>query len=229
MKLRHRIWILWPLSFLLVGCSINRDPKVSPSAPYAKVEQAKSEVGIAKGDLFVLLPEPNGKTGSICVANSAGSQRLTKPGDTTRVEDFNRPPIALRPLGEKGVASIFGDALSAQPDLNDRFVSLTIWFESDKTKPTNASKETLSEILGTIKIRKPKEIYIVGHTDRVGTDSHNLTLSLRRANFVRDFLISSGIKSSVLFVSFHGEWRPLVYTEDEVAKPLNRRVEVIIR
>ena len=229
MKLWPRIQILWPLLFLLAGCSGNRDLKVSPSAPHAKVEQAQGEAESSRGDLFVLLPEPNGKAGSIRVANAGGSQILDKPGDTTRVEDFNRPPIVPRPLDEKGVASIFGDALSAQPDLSPRFVSFTLWFESDRTKLTYVSKETLPEILKTIKIRKPKEIHIVGHTDRVGTDSHNLKLSSRRANFVRDFLTSKGIKSSVLFVSFHGESRPLVYTEDEVAEPLNRRVEVMIR
>jgi outer membrane protein OmpA-like peptidoglycan-associated protein len=229
MKLWHRVQILWPLLFLLVGCSGNRDLKVSPSAPHGKVEQAQGEAESSKGDLFVLLPEPNGKAGSIRVANAGGSQILDKPGDMTRVEDFNRPPIAPLPLDEKGVASIFGDALSAQPDLTPRFVSFTLWFESDKTKFTDVSKETLPEILRTIKIRKPKEIHIVGHTDRVGTDSHNLKLSSRRADLVRDFLTFKGIKSSVLFVSFHGESRPLVYTEDEVAEPLNRRVEVMIR
>lgn len=229
MKLWHRVQILWPLLFLLAGCSGNRELKVSPSAPHAKVEQAKSAAEDSKGDLFVLLPELNGKAGSIRVANAGGSQILDKPGDTTRVEDFNRPPIAPRLLDEKGVASIFGDALSAQPDLSPRFVSFTLWFESDRTKLTYVSKETLPEILRTIKIRKPKEIHIVGHTDRVGTDSYNLKLSSRRANFVRDFLTFKGIKSSVLFVSFQGESRPLVYTEDEVAEPLNRRVEVMIR
>ena len=229
MKLWHRFQILWFLLFLIAGCNGNRDLKVSPSAPYAKVEQAQGKAEISKGDLFVLLPEANGKTGSIRVANAAGSQILDKPGDTARVEDFSRPPIAPRPLDEKGIASIFGDALSAQPDLIHRFVSFTLWFESNKTKLTDASKETVPEILRVIKIRKPKEIYVVGHTDRVGTDSHNQKLSSRRANFVRDFIISKGIKSSILFGSFQGESRPLVYTEDEVAEPLNRRVEVMIR
>ena len=229
MNLCHRIQITWPLLFLLAGCSGNRDLKVPSSAPHAEVEQARPAAETSKGDLFVLLPEPNGKAGSIRVATMAGSQILDKAGDTTRVEDFNRPPIAPRPLDERGVASIFGEALAAQPDLTPRFVSFTLWFKSNKIKVTDVSRETLPEILRTIKIRKPTEIHIVGHTDRVGTDSHNLKLSSRRANFVRDFLISKGIKSSVLFVSFQGESMPLVYTEDEIAEPLNRRVEVIIR
>ena len=184
MKLSHRVQILWPLLFLLAGCGGNRDLKVSPSAPLGKVEQAQREAESSKGDLFVLLPEPSGKAGSIRVANAGGSQILDQPGDTTRVEDFNKPPMAPRPLDEKGVASIFGDALSAQPDLSLRFVSITLWFENDSTKLMYVSKETLSEILRTIEIRKPKEILIVGHTDRVGTDSYNLKLSSRRANFV---------------------------------------------
>jgi len=229
MKLSPRVQMLWLLLFLLAGCSGNRDLKVSSSAPHAEVEQARPAAETSKGDLFVLLAEPNGDAGSIRVSNAGGSQILDKPGTTTRVEDFNRPPIAPRPLDEKEVASIFGDALAAQPDLTSRFVSFTLWFERDKSKLTDVSRETLPEILKTIKIRKPTEIHIVGHTDRVGTYSHNLKLSSRRANFVRDFLTSQGIKSSVLFVSFQGESMPLVYTEDGVAEPLNRRVEVMIR
>jgi len=229
MKLSPRVQTLWPLLFLLVGCASNPHLMVSPSVPYAEVEQPQGETETSKGDLFVLLPEPDGKAGSIRIANAGGYQILDKPGDTTRVEDFNSPPIAPQPLDEKGIASIFGDALSAEPDSTARFLSFTLWFKSDKTKLADGSKAILPEILRAIQIRKPTEIHIAGHTDRLGTEQHNLKLSSRRANFIRDFLVAKGIQSSVLFVSFWGESRPLVYTEDEVAEPLNRRVEVMIR
>jgi outer membrane protein OmpA-like peptidoglycan-associated protein len=229
MKVWPRVPIVLLTLFLLAGCSANRDLNVTPPAPQVKVEQAQVEAERSKGDLFVLLSEPDGKAGAIRVVTAGGSQILDKAGDTTRVEDFNKPPMAPRPLDEKRIASIFGEALSAQPDLTPRFVSFTLWFESDKTKLTDVSKETLPEVLRTVQIRKAREIYIVGHTDRVGTDSHNLKLSSRRANFVRNFFASKGIKSSVFVVSFLGESKPLVYTEDEVPEPLNRRVEIIIR
>ena len=155
---RHGVQILWPLFFLLVGCTINHDLKVSPCSPYAKVGQTQGEVKSSKGDLYVLLPEQNGKAGSIRVANAAGFQVLNKPGDMTRVEDYNRPPVSPRPLDEKEIASLFGVALSSQPDLPRRFISFTLWFESDKAKLTDASKQTLPEILRMIKIRQSKEI-----------------------------------------------------------------------
>jgi len=70
---------------------------------------------------------------------------------------------------------------------------------------------------------------VIGHTDRVGTELYNLKLSSRRAYYIRDLLVSSGIKAIDVYVSFYGEAMPLVYTEDEVAEPRNRRVEVIAK
>jgi outer membrane protein OmpA-like peptidoglycan-associated protein len=61
----------------------------------------------------------------------------------------------------------------------------------------------------------------------VWEEDYNLTLSSRRADTLRDFLVSTGVTSSALVVSFHGESMPLVHTEDEVAEPRNR-VEVIV-
>jgi len=77
--------------------------------------------------------------------------------------------------------------------------------------------------------RRSNEIYVVGHTDLVGKEAYNTGLSSRRANHVRNLLVSNGIKPNKLFVSFYGKARPLVPTQDEVPEPRNRRVEVIVR
>ncbi len=223
MKLWHNILAAGLFSFLIAGCSLNHDLKVT-SPP-----QEKPAAFIPKQDLIVLLPEPGGNVGVIRVENAGGSQILDKPWQTARVEDSQKPPTILQTLDDKEIADIFGPALDAQPDLTRRFVSFTLWFESDKIKLTDASRAMLSEILMTIKSRQSKEIHIVGHTDRMGTDTHNLKLSARRANYVRDLLFSSGIQSKSFVVSFQGEAMPLVQTEDEVAEPLNRRVEIFIR
>jgi outer membrane protein OmpA-like peptidoglycan-associated protein len=63
----------------------------------------------------------------------------------------------------------------------------------------------------------------------VGTEAYNIELSSRRANHVRNLLVSSGIKSSAFFVSYFGKARPMVPTKEEVPEPRNRRVEVIVR
>ena len=182
-----------------------------------------------KRDLIVLLPDPDGKVGAIRVTTKGGSQIIDKSRYAVEVEDFYKPPIAPRPISEDEITSIFGAALSAQPSLTGRFVSFLLFFESDTSELTHESKNLLPEIVRTIQNRKRDEIYVIGHTDRVGTELYNTKLSSKRALYVKDLLVSSGIKSSDINVSFRGEIMPLVYTEDEVAEPLNRRVEVIAR
>jgi outer membrane protein OmpA-like peptidoglycan-associated protein len=146
-----------------------------------------------------------------------------------QIEDLHKPPTSPKPLDENEIMRVFAPALSGQPDPKGRFVSFLLYFESDSTKLTYKSKKLLPEVVKSIKSRKPKEVYVAGHTDRVGTKIYNRGLSSRRANYVRDQLFLRNIKSSILVVSFHGEAMPLVNTEDEVAEPLNRRVEVIVR
>jgi len=197
-------FLSWVLFCLLAGCSANRD-------------------------LIVLLPDPDGKAGAIQVTTQGGSQILDQPRYATEVQDFRKPPTVPQPIDEAAIASVFGKALAAQPDPAGRFDSFILLFESDTTDLRPESKELLAEIVKTIKNRQANEIYVAGHTDRVGTELYNTILSSKRANFVRDFLILSGIKPGSIFVSFHGESKPLVPTEDEVAEPQNRRVEVMVR
>ncbi|OGP91350.1 MAG: hypothetical protein A2156_02085 [Deltaproteobacteria bacterium RBG_16_48_10] len=183
----------------------------------------------AKRDLIVLLPDSDGKGGVITVTTQGGSQILDKPGYAVEIEDLNKPPIAPQPLEEKEITDVFGSALSMLPDPASRFTLIILYFERDTTNLTHESKDLLAEVLRTIKSRKSNEVYVVGHTDLVGKEDYNARLSSRRANYVRDLLVSSGIKRNTLFVTFYGKARPLVPTQDEVPEPRNRRVEVIVR
>ncbi len=183
----------------------------------------------AKRDLIVLLPDSDGKAGAITVTSRGGSQILDKPGYAIVVQDFDRPQVASEPIDEKEIAEIFGPALSTLPEPASRFILLILYFERDTTKLTHESKDLLAEVLRTIKRRQSNEVYLVGHTDLVGKEAYNTGLSQRRANYVRDLLVSSGIKPNTMFVSFYGKARPLVPTQDEVPEPRNRRVEIIVR
>jgi outer membrane protein OmpA-like peptidoglycan-associated protein len=70
---------------------------------------------------------------------------------------------------------------------------------------------------------------VVGHTDRVGSNAVNVPISIERANAVRDLLVRDGVDPAVIEVTSHGEEHPLIPTDDEVAEPRNRRVEVTVR
>ena len=209
--MRHwrKVFFVWIFLCFLTGCGAHR----------------------AKRDLIVLLPDPEGKGGVVTVTTQGGSQILDKPGYAIEieVEDLNKPPVAPQPVEEKEIADIFGPTLSMLPDPASRFILIILYFERDTTKLTRESKDLVAEILSTIKRRRSDEVYVVGHTDLVGNEAYNAGLSQKRANYVRDLLVSSGIKPDTLLVSFYGKARPLVPTQDEVPEPRNRRVEVIVR
>jgi len=207
MKAWRYFLFTWILVGLLTGCGAHR----------------------AKRNLIVLLPDSDGKSGIVTVATKGGSQILDRPGYAVEVEDINQPPTAPKPAKEKEITNVFAPALSTLPNPARRVTLFILYFERDSTKLTHKSTDLLMEMQRTIKSLNSDEVYVVGHTDLVGTEAYNDRLSARRANYIRDLLISSGIKPNSLFVSFYGKAKPLVPTQDEVAEPRNRRVEVIIR
>jgi len=182
-----------------------------------------------KRDMIVLLPDPDSKVSTITVTTNGGSQVVDKPGYVVEIEDINKPPIAPKPVDENEINQVFGSALSALPDPSNRFLLFILYFEHNTTKLTHESKDFFPEILKNIKNRKPNEVYVVGHTDLVGTEAYNIELSSRRATYVRDLLVSNGLKPATFFVSYYGKSRPAVPTKNEVPEPRNRRVEVLVR
>ena len=67
-------------------------------------------------------------------------------------------------------------------------------------------------------------IAIEGHTDNDGPDSYNMKLSLKRAQFIMNYLVKNGIESDRLMVIGYGATRPLNGNSNKYEKALNRRV-----
>jgi len=179
-----------------------------------------------KANLFVLMPDPDGKTGQIEVQNKGGTQILDKPGYVTEVAGDAVPPTPPRPMDEKEIQKIFGAALVAQPLLP---VTYILYFTSGKAVLTEESERRLPEIIATALQRKSSDISVVGHSDTVGPKQKNYEISYQRAQMVKDILVSKGIDTRMIMTESHGEDNPLIKTPDEVDEPKNRRVEVTIR
>ena len=75
-------------------------------------------------------------------------------------------------------------------------------------------------------LSRADKVTITGHTDNVGTADYNATLSLQRAEAVRDYLISLGADASKFQVIGAGETKPIADNTTEVGRAMNRRVEV---
>ena len=71
-------------------------------------------------------------------------------------------------------------------------------------------------------------VSISGHTDNVGQDAQNLTLSNHRARSIHDFLIETGIASHRLEYIGYGEAKPIDTNETLEGRERNRRVEFVL-
>jgi outer membrane protein OmpA-like peptidoglycan-associated protein len=69
---------------------------------------------------------------------------------------------------------------------------------------------------------------IEGYTDSMGSDEYNRDLSQRRADSVKNYLVSRGISSDRLNTSGRGENSPVADNDSAAGRQQNRRVEVII-
>jgi outer membrane protein OmpA-like peptidoglycan-associated protein len=70
---------------------------------------------------------------------------------------------------------------------------------------------------------------IEGHTDNVGSDEQNLTLSQQRADAVRNYLISKGCAADAIQAKGFGKKKQLVDNSTDANRALNRRVEIKVR
>lgn len=99
-------------------------------------------------------------------------------------------------------------------------------FEFNKADLRPEDRELLSRVAGILMTARDYTVSVVGHTDDVGSEAYNKTLSLRRAETVRDFLVKSGLPAAMFTVDGEGKSRPLVPGTSDAARAKNRRVEL---
>jgi OOP family OmpA-OmpF porin len=101
-------------------------------------------------------------------------------------------------------------------------------FDHDKSVVKQAGKDALHALDEKIKSKGATvvDIDVIGHTDSDGTEEYNQALSIRRANAVRDFMVSEGIDASIIDVSGKGEISPIADNRTREGRALNRRVEI---
>lgn len=109
------------------------------------------------------------------------------------------------------------------------FVFENVFFDFDDTNLKPASVSSLNRLVKFLKAHPSLAITIAGHTDNVGSESYNRTLSTKRAETVKEFLLASGIVASRLGTVGKGASEPIRPNDTEENRALNRRIEVIIQ
>ena len=89
------------------------------------------------------------------------------------------------------------------------------------------AEEVLKNLAIVLKEMDVKNFEIDGHTDSDGSEEYNQVLSEKRANSVKNFLVSQGVTAEITTKGY-GESKPVASNDTAEGKQKNRRVEIII-
>lgn len=162
------------------------------------------------GDFFLTLP--TGKTYAL---------NVSMPGYLFYSEHFSL--MSIDP------AKPFELQVQLQPvEVGEKLVLKNIFYEKEAFALKPESKVELNKLVAFLKENPTMKIEIGGHTDDSGTAAFNKDLSQKRANEVKQYLISQGIDAARLSTKGYGQDEPLLPNTTEENRAQNRRTEVKI-
>lgn len=177
-----------------------------------EVTRITSEPGT--GEYFIVIPkgiEPEVKVEKEGVFSQAkkieietvGTEKKETPTVVQNLEvvDFNTTEV-------EGLSLTFEDVL----------------FETDKYIIREELKSSLAELAGIL-AKKGLKTIISGYTDDVGAEDYNQTLSQKRAEAVKAYLVEMGCKTENITARGYGESNPITTNDTEQGRAKNRRVE----
>ncbi|HEX3702544.1 MAG TPA: peptidoglycan-associated lipoprotein Pal [Vicinamibacterales bacterium] len=134
-----------------------------------------------------------------------------------------RPAPAPAPLTEEQIfAQKSLDQLNAEKPLDD------VFFELDQSTIRDEGRTSLQKDADWMKKWASTQVTVEGHCDSRGSSEYNLALGSRRAEAVKDYLVSLGVPTNRLSVVSKGKEAPFCTDENESCWQQNRRGHFII-
>ncbi len=113
------------------------------------------------------------------------------------------------------------------PDVGDKLSLRGINFEFNSARLLPSSEDTLKFVAAGLLANPEIQIEISGHTDNIGSAKSNQLLSLRRAEAVKDYIVSKGVAAARLTTVGYGFTRPIADNATEEGRAKNRRIEFL--
>jgi OmpA-OmpF porin, OOP family len=114
----------------------------------------------------------------------------------------------------------------------DRGVVVTmgdVLFDTGKATLKPGAYATIERLATVLKEDQARKVLIEGHTDSVGSDEYNQSLSERRAASVQAALFERGVEASQISTVGKGETTPVASNDDAAGRQQNRRVELVFQ
>lgn len=141
--------------------------------------------------------------------------RVSVPVPVVAYEQRAAPPPPPPPV-------VLAQPEPPRPVIQKLTLSADVLFDFNKAQLREAGKSKLDELASQIKDAKVDEIIVVGHADRIGSETYNEKLSEARAQSVKDYLAERGAKTNVIAAQGKGEAAPV--TGDQCKKMAGKKL-----
>ncbi|MBV6323260.1 OmpA family protein [Duganella sp. HSC-15S17] len=165
-----------------------------------EANQAKSQANLAKADADAARAQAD------AAANSARDEAAKNAALQQQLADLQARQT------ERGIVITLSDVL----------------FNVDRAELSVEGMRTAQKMADVL-LQEPQSVVLIeGFTDSTGSATHNLELSQRRAEAVRNALIGLGVQSDKIATRGYGEAFPVASNSDAGSRQLNRRVEIVL-
>ncbi len=130
--------------------------------------------------------------------------------------------------GRDGVVTETQRLSQLQKEIQSAQVGDRVYFTTDSVSITDEGRQVLQRQAQFLQRYPTVTLRVEGHADERGTREYNLALGGRRAQSVKEFLMSQGVQSSRLATSTYGKERPESTGSNESAWSRNRRAVSVI-
>jgi len=173
---------------------------------------------------------------AVIFAETAATEKAKKDYEVTQAEIVKNTTEQLsieqqaRIDAELIAANALAELAAVKEEERGLVITLSgsVLFASNESTLLPAAQDRLNKVADALLVSKEKHLIIEGFTDSQGSAESNISLSQRRADAVRSYLISRGYPSDLINTQGIGEERPVADNNSAEGRANNRRVEIVV-
>lgn len=217
-----------PFLFGLVGAALVSAGVVTAhaaEAPFYNPSNAASSTGYTVGyELFRTIGCPGRELLGVPCPVPAPAPLAAEP-EPAPAPLAAAPEPAPAPLAAEPAPAPLAAVAEPAPVMTLVLEGVNFDFDKAVIRPQDYAK--LDQDVEALKAWGDVEVEVAGHTCSIGTEEYNLGLSQRRAEAVRNYLVSKGVSADRLTARGYGESRPVASNATREGRAQNRRVELV--
>jgi outer membrane protein OmpA-like peptidoglycan-associated protein len=211
--------------------------RVDAEAARLQAEQAKAEAEKAKAEAVAAAQDAARQKEEAEKAKAeAIAQQQVLAAETDKAKAAAAQSESLRQQAEQEKAELrarllqqLNSILATRDSARGLIANMSdVLFRSGSFELLPGARERLAKVSGIILAYPSLHVAVEGHTDSVGTDDYNQSLSEQRAESVRQYFIQQGIPAASVEARGFGKTAPIASNDTPDGRQQNRRVELIL-